>query len=569
MVAELVIEDLVKKEVLLLKVLSRTRSYCRIVVLQWATETKILLVSKIFSNLSSANSLGGACRAETTDHWTAPSGTTVKIPPLFDGPTSWFKCEKLVYDWLDHTQLKTGKRGPALKSRLVGDASMYKGVFLWRCFPLFAQSEKNGDGQVDWNKIHNSSSVWKTPGWTCYQRTTWVKPEDKIIVMLVCPEKMRKVEAEVKNLWIRMNRKHEKGVLHRWQPAKGYFHSVITWQHWCSLVQVISAKPRETDVRVFYPRSWCFCLHISEYKGSMWGIVLYAEKQEAFSPNKQIQRPSLEISKFVQNIHSCRWFRRRIWTVCDRWINWGARPRWRWKFVLLDTGRQSVYMENQAIQEPSMKEEKSKRQGRCLSTDNIFSFCNLLWRWTRSSQGTKWSVFQLLWRFFNVRGTIQGFQLAWRQFPWILPTIRRKLFLILVVHDHLDQERQSEGSRQMRCIVVWRQDSVPAVRLSVFANSEGETCRENCLIHFPTTPPCSTRVDVLETGDVPILFSLLQMQKSGYYTWTGSSRERSVCPTKHVTSVLSQRKSAYPAWRWHTSCSSRSHNRFWRGRWRW
>ena len=148
---------------------------------------------KIFSNLSSANSLGGACRAETTDHWTAPSGNTVKIPPLFDGPTSWFKCEKLVYDWLDLTQLKAGKRGPALKSRLAGDASMYKGVldresqrgedglkyfkntlghrfiegalsvFLWRCFPLFAQSEKNGDGQVDWNNFHNCSSVRKTP----------------------------------------------------------------------------------------------------------------------------------------------------------------------------------------------------------------------------------------------------------------------------------------------------------------------------------------------------------------------------------------------------------------------
>ena len=27
-------------------------------------------------------------------------------------------------------------------------------------------------------------------------------------------------------------------------------------------------------------------------------------------------------------------------------------------------------------------------------------------------------------------------------------------------------------------------------------------------MHFPTTPPCSTMVDVLETGDVLILFSL-------------------------------------------------------------
>ena len=105
------------------------------------------------------------------------------------------------------------------------------------------------------------------------------------------------------------------------------------------------------------------------------------------------------------------------------------------------------------------------------------------------------------------------FKLGWRQLTWILPTIRRTLFL--VVHDQLDQERQSEGSRHVRCIVVWRQDSVLAVSLSVFANSEAETCRENCLVHFPTTPTCSTRVDVLETGDVPMLFFLLQMQNLG------------------------------------------------------
>ena len=45
-----------------------------------------------------------------------------------------------------------------------------------------------------------------------------------------------------------------------------------------------------------------------------------------------------------------------------------------------------------------------------------------------------------------------------------------------------------------------------------FANSETETCWESCIIHFPTTPPCFTRVDVLETGDVPIFFSLSQMK---------------------------------------------------------
>ena len=50
----------------------------------------------------------------------------------------------------------------------------------------------------------------------------------------------------------------------------------------------------------------------------------------------------------------------------------------------------------------------------------------------------------------------------------------------------------------------------------MFANSETETCLESNMIHFPTTPSCSTGVDVLETGNVPILLSLSQIKKFGY-----------------------------------------------------
>ena len=49
----------------------------------------------------------------------------------------------------------------------------------------------------------------------------------------------------------------------------------------------------------------------------------------------------------------------------------------------------------------------------------------------------------------------------------------------------------------------------------VFANSETETCKESCIIHFPTTPPSSTKVDVFETGDVPILSFPSQMKNLG------------------------------------------------------
>ena len=58
------------------------------------------------------------------------------------------------------------------------------------------------------------------------------------------------------------------------------------------------------------------------------------------------------------------------------------------------------------------------------------------------------------------------------------------------------------------CMVLWHTTEFCRCNKSfVFANSETETCLEICTIHFPTTPSCSTTVDVLETGDVPILFS--------------------------------------------------------------
>ena len=50
------------------------------------------------------------------------SGITTKMPPRLDGPTSCFKYEELIEDWLDLAVLQVSKRGPALKNRLVGDA---------------------------------------------------------------------------------------------------------------------------------------------------------------------------------------------------------------------------------------------------------------------------------------------------------------------------------------------------------------------------------------------------------------------------------------------------------------
>ena len=67
-------------------------------------------------------------------------------------------------------------------------------------------------------------------------------------------------------------------------------------------------------------------------------------------------------------------------------------------------------------------------------------------------------------------------------------------------------------------------------KLFVFANSATETCIESCIMHFPTTPPCSTTVDVLETGDVPILFSLSQMKYLGTTIELDPKGDKMICP---------------------------------------
>ena len=103
------------------------------------------------------------------------------------------------------------------------------------------------------------------------------------------------------------------------------------------------------------------------------------------------------------------------------------------------------------------------------------------------------------------------------------------------------------------------------------------------MIHFPTKPPCASRVDVLQTRNVPILFSLPNMKNlgmtieldpkgdkitcqafgvhsspAGYstmghivldltsLTYQPKSRERSVHPKRHVTFALTGKKSVYP-----------------------
>ena len=51
---------------------------------------------------------------------------TAKVPPSYDGRSSWFAFEDAVDDWCDITELEPEKRGPALRNRLEGEAAIYK-----------------------------------------------------------------------------------------------------------------------------------------------------------------------------------------------------------------------------------------------------------------------------------------------------------------------------------------------------------------------------------------------------------------------------------------------------------
>ena len=80
-------------------------------------------------------------------------------------------------------------------------------------------------------------------------------------------------------------------------------------------------------------------------------------------------------------------------------------------------------------------------------------------------------------------------------------------------------------------MVSWHYDGILPFQPFVFANSETETFKENCITHFPTIPPCSTMVDVLETGDVPILFSLSQMKNLGMTVELDPKGDKRTFPT--------------------------------------
>ena len=53
---------------------------------------------------------------------------TPKVPPQFDGQSSWFEYEDLIDDWIGIATLDADKQGPSLKNALIGSASFYKSM---------------------------------------------------------------------------------------------------------------------------------------------------------------------------------------------------------------------------------------------------------------------------------------------------------------------------------------------------------------------------------------------------------------------------------------------------------
>ena len=45
---------------------------------------------------------------------------------MFDGTQSWFAYEKAIDEWIDLTELSKDKQGPALRTRLEGEATRHK-----------------------------------------------------------------------------------------------------------------------------------------------------------------------------------------------------------------------------------------------------------------------------------------------------------------------------------------------------------------------------------------------------------------------------------------------------------
>ena len=242
--------------------------------------------------------------------------------------------------------------------------------------------------------------------------------------------------------------------------------------------------------------------------------------------------------------------------------------------------------------------KKQKGNEGIFSSIWTFSLGNSQWRRIQPFPGiSNWyaSLFKSLWNYCMI----------WHQSLWTLPTIRHTLFWILAAHGQLDRERQSKGSRNMRCIVALRQNIAFAIsplccqlwgrnlfgklyysfsdNTSVFYQSWSAWDERRAFLILPFSDEefgydywtVSKRRQNYMSNSSPAEYStmgqlVLDLTSLAYQP---KSRERFARLKKHVTFSLSNQNSAKSLTRtgrkgrWYTSCSSRPYCRFWRRRW--
>ena len=91
-----------------------------------------------------------------------------------------------------------------------------------------------------------------------------------------------------------------------------------------------------------------------------------------------------------------------------------------------------------------------------------------------------------------------------------------------------------------------------------FASSQTTTCREKMRVWFPTEPPCQTDFDIVEEGQVPLLFSLIQMRNLRFNIdlapeWAyltspaiGAGVRLKMAPSRHLVLNLEEMKWSLP-----------------------
>ena len=192
-------------------------------------------------------------------------------------------------------------------------------------------------------------------------------------------------------------------------------------------------------------------------------------------------------------------------------------------------------------------------------------------------------VLQFYWSFLKFSHK-RNYCMVWQQSHWILANHSTHVVLDLGCTRSTGWRAAIKRFQKRTLYHGVTTEFCPCNTSFVFANSETETCWENCIIHLPTTPPCSTRVGRSWHRWCAYLIFSSSDETFGNYYWIGpkrrqnymsvfwlillsswilyyghivldltslayqpKSRERSAHLKRHVTFALSEQKSAYPA----------------------